>query len=122
MKPGARTRPVASITDSPFPGVTSPISVTWLKSIRTFALCSGPPVPSANWALTIRKEDDFCWGKSGKSTAQENIHTKQSTASRLAVIGLVSREKGEAVATLAVRVKCDKATTIRVQRARQVRT
>ncbi len=56
MKPGARTKPVASTTVSPGTGAGSPTSAILPSAIRTLPLRPCAPVPSTRVALTISVE------------------------------------------------------------------
>src|SRR3984885_15550799 len=55
MKPGARTRPLASMTWSPGWGLRLAAMATMRSpEMRTLRLRSGAPVPSAIWAWRMR--------------------------------------------------------------------
>src|SRR6476646_10973274 len=59
MKPGARTRPLASMTGSSFFGLKSPTLTMRSPEMRTLTLRKGAPVPSATWPLMMTVEADF---------------------------------------------------------------
>src|SRR5271165_6193362 len=59
MKPGARTRPLASIIWSSFDGLKFPMVRMRSPEMRTLTRCRGAPVPSATWALRMTVEDDL---------------------------------------------------------------
>src|SRR6476646_12301948 len=59
MKPGARTRPFASMTGSSFLGLKSPTLTMRSPEMRTLTLRKGAPVPSATSPLMMTVEDVF---------------------------------------------------------------
>lgn len=63
-----------------------PISTMWLKSTRTFALRRGAPVPSASWALVMRKDEGFCWENSGKHATTRVRKEKENTLNLFRVV------------------------------------
>src|ERR1700730_15196188 len=79
MKPGARTRPFASITRSCFSGLKFPIRTMWSPTMRTLALRRGFPVPSATCALTITVGSPFGEGTGGVC-AQRGTERRQNTS------------------------------------------
>src|ERR1700722_2655915 len=55
MKPGARTRPLASMIWSPGWGLRfGAMAMMWSPEMRTMSLRTGAPVPSASWAWMMR--------------------------------------------------------------------
>src|SRR5580700_11455534 len=59
MKPGARTRPFASMICSSLVGLKFPTVTMRSPEMRTLRSRRGEPVPSATWALMITVEGDL---------------------------------------------------------------
>src|SRR6267143_1279704 len=78
MKPGARTRPFASMTRSLCSGLKFPICAMRSPTMRTFVLRRDLPVPSATRALRMTVESAF-GGEAGGVCAQRVCGRRQIT-------------------------------------------
>src|SRR5271154_6478263 len=59
MKPGERTRPLASMICSSLSGLKFPTVTMRSPAMRTLRMRRGAPVPSATWALMMTVEGDL---------------------------------------------------------------
>src|SRR5215468_4935671 len=83
MKPGARTRPLASRICSDLEGLKLPILVMCEPVMRRFALRSGAPVPSAIWALMMTRDWSFCCEKTGEEGGKKRRQRKNEERMRI---------------------------------------
>src|SRR5215475_13904039 len=90
MKPGARTRPLASRICSDLEGLNLPILVMREPVMRRLALQRGAPVPSASWALMMTRDGGCCWEKAG-SAQQPSKRIEKTNGRRITLLGKIDR-------------------------------
>src|SRR5271155_2191082 len=84
MKPGARTRPFASMICSSLFGLKFPTVTMRSPEMRTLRSRRGAPVPSATWALMITVEGDLSCelAKTEANAIAKNKRTAKCRATR----------------------------------------